>query len=454
MDQAVQANSAGRPARARSLLTRVLRTIGPGETTDQLAVLRGRAKVTLALALFESGGRDAAFDLLAEAERSATGPGSATVRTLAVIQRSGMYGRLGRWADALAAMESIGGSAALVSPRAEAVVALNSGLARQFLGDFVGSGADLGRARALAVQHGLDDLAAAAIHNLGRLAFCRGDVSAALHLMGQARGVSQAVRRSQTDLDQARVLLDAGLLDAAEELLAGAEVEARAAGLAHDVGEIALERARRALLLGEYDLARARSRAAVRAFSRRGELAWRSQAELLALEAELSVAGAATGRRGRSLAARAAAFADGPAGDGGIAWEAQLLAAEALARSGDADGARVRIGAPQTGASGSGRLGRATRLTLPNRLQLALVRALVAVAADDRTGVDRALRSAVDQLAREQGRYAGLDTRTAVALHGRRLLDLDVSRALADGDPVKAFAATERWRGVSHRCLE
>lgn len=436
LDQAVLANSAGRPARARNLLRRVLRSIGTGPVSDEVAVLRGRAKVTLALALFDGGAQREALVLLDEAERGATGASAPVVRTLALIQRSGMHGRMGRWADALAAMERIGDAAAQVSPRAAAVVALNSGLARQFLGDFARSAADLTRARILAVEHGQPDLAAAAIHNLGRLAFCRGDVTAALSLMTLAREASDSVRRSQTDLDQARVLLDAGLLDAAEELLQTAEVEARAAGLPHDVGEIALERARRALLLGEYEPARERARVAIRAFSRRGEDAWRSQAELLELEAELSGLRVTT-----RLVERTAAFADGAGGIGGIGAEAGLLAAEAAARSGDAGAARRRL--DDLG-------GLARQRTLPNRLHRSLVEALVAVAAQDTTAANRALRGAVTQLAREQGRYAGLDARTAVALHGRRLQELDVTIALPAG-PARVFVATERWRGVSHR---
>lgn len=438
LDQAVQANSAARPARAKTLLNRVLRAIGTGPVEDELALLRGRAKITLALALFEGGGQDAAFALLTEAEQTATGTGTAVVQTLARIQRSGLHGRRGNWAEALEAMLEIGDAADEVSPRASTVVALNSGLARQLLGDFAGSATDLERARSLAVDHAQPDLAAAATHNLGRLAFCQGEVTQALALMERAREMSDVVSHTQADVDQARVLLDVGLLDAAALLLT-AETEARSAGLSHDVGEITMERARLALLLGEYPAARVQARTASRSFSRRHEQAWRTQADLLQIEAEL--AGSTGTARRRAVARHAIELDDGPAAASGVGTTATLLAAEALALRGEVAAAARRLAAVRASAA----------LSFPDRLHLHLVRATVAVAQGDTGRTSRHLRAAVTALATEQGRYAGLDTRTAVALHGRRLQTLDLTQAIASGSPRRVFVASERWRGVSYR---
>lgn len=435
----MQENSAGRPARAVRLLQRVLRSVGPGEAGRELAVLRGRANVTLALAWFDAGRSEQAFALLDQTQRQADAADDGVVRALATIQRSGLYGRLGDWRSALTEMATIDLRSPDLSPRAACAVAINAGLCHQLLNELGPSEQSLSAGLALATEHGIDDLAAAATHNLGRLEFVKGNIAHSLDLMSRARELSDVVRRSQFDLDRARVLLDAGLLDAADTLLAECEVVARANGLAHDLGEITMERARLALLLGEYPTARQRAQTAARSFSRRREQAWRTQAELLAIEADL--AGRTRPGRRRSVARRAVELDDGDAATSGVGTAATLLAAEALALDGDPDAAAARLA----------RVRPRTALSFPDRLHLHLVRATVSVARADPAGATRHLRSAVTALAHEQGRYAALDTRTAVALHGRRLQTLDLALAIGAGSPRRVFAATERWRGVSNR---
>lgn len=434
VDQAVQANAMGKLALAEQLLGQVLDRIGPGTPPDELILAAGRARVTLALTRFETGRREEAFALLDDAVRLANGPTGNSVRVLAAIQRAGLEGRLGNWSAALATMEGLGGSAAEVSPRADAVVAINAGLARQFLGDVTGSAAELERAERLADEHGFDELAAAAVHNQGRLAFVRGDLSQALALMDRARKLVD-VRIAQSDLDQARVLLDAGLLDAADELLASCEQDAKDEHLVHDLGEITMEFARLALLLGDYPLARERALRAAAVFAEQGEPAWQAQAELLEIEA-----GLAAGQPSPELARRAAALADGPAAAGGVGPTATLLAAEAHVQAGELDQARVRLAEASR-----------HRLSLPDRLQRHLVRVTIAATSGDTGGFRRNVRAAVTALGQELGRRSGLDTRTAMALHGRRLRDLDIDLALGSGEPAVIFEACERWRGVSQR---
>ncbi|NYE70588.1 CHAT domain-containing protein [Microlunatus parietis] len=411
----------------------MLRTIGTGEVAPDLAAVRGRAKITLALAQFESGRRDEAFALLDGAEQEASGPGSATVRTLAAIQRSGLHARLGEWDAALAVMIMIRDAAAAVGPRAAAVVALNAGLARQLLGDVAGSAAELARAERIASAAGIDDIAAAATHNLGRLEFVRGDLSRSLDLMTRARDMSDTLPRAQVDLDRARVLIEAGLLDDAVPLLAESEAVARSDHLVHYVGEITLERARLALVLGDHRAALDLARTAARSFARHREPAWQTQAKLLGLRAELAL-----GRGSAAAVRRAVDLADGPAAASGVRAAAQLLAAEALADAGEVEeSARRLAGVPSV-----------ARLAFPDRLHRYLVAVTVAAARGDRPAVRRQLRKAVATLAAEQGRYSGLDSRTAVALHGRRLIEIDLDHAVG---PSAVFDACERWRGVSYR---
>ncbi|GAB3190396.1 CHAT domain-containing protein [Nesterenkonia suensis] len=412
----------------------MLSRIGPGPVPDDLVTVAGRARVTLALTRFETGHREEAFSLLDEADQLADSPGGSAVRVLAAIQRAGLQGRLGDWAASLATMESLGDSAVEVSPRAAAVVALNAGLARQFLGDVAGSAADLDRAERLASRHGIDDVAAAALHNRGRLEFVRGHLSRALELMGQARELA-GVRAAQADLDRARVLLEAGLLDAAGDLLATCEAIAEDENLVHDLGEITMEFARLAMLQGDYPLARRRAERARQIFVEHDESAWRTQAELLATEADLS-----TELPSDEIARRASVLADGPAEASGVGTTAALLAAEAHARSGALEEARRRLAAV-----------RARRLSLPDSLHRHLVRVMIAAAEGDAATVRGSVLAGVATLGREQGRRSGLDTRTAMALHGRRLQALDIDLAMESGSPAKIFDACERWRGVSHR---
>ena len=51
----------------------------------------------------------------------------------------------------------------------------------------------------------------------------------------------------------------------------------------------------------------------------------------------------------------------------------------------------------------------------------------------------------------EQARHTSIDSRTAVALHTRRLRDAHLDLAIATGSPAQVFDATELWRGVSQR---
>ena len=430
------ANSAGRPALAERRLRTAVRALDRLVDTDETEMLRGRVLVTRALSAFDQGDAATAMRQLDQAEHGARGAQAGVVRTLARVQRAGLLGRLGRWGQALDALSAIDLDSPDLSPRARCVVALNTGLAHQFLGHDSDSEAGLRQALAIARAESLTDLRATALHDLGRLAMVRGRLTEALALMAQAHDLDADVTTSGFALDHARVLLEAGLLDEANDLLVEAESAAREGGLLHDVGEAALEQAHRDLLLGDYTGARAHAKAARQAFARHGAEAWHTRAALLVLEADL-----AAGRGLAAVATRATTLAEGPGHAAGVGIEATMLAAEALARSGQLDGARRRLVG----------LGGPRNLSFTNRLHLALTRATVAQAGSDLREAHRVLRRAAACLADEQARYAGLDNRTALALHGRRLAAIDMDLALRSGRAGVVFAATERWRGTSNR---
>jgi hypothetical protein len=54
-------------------------------------------------------------------------------------------------------------------------------------------------------------------------------------------------------------------------------------------------------------------------------------------------------------------------------------------------------------------------------------------------------------LANQQARHHSLDLRTAMAVHGNRLAELDLRIALESGTPRIVFDSVERWRAMSHR---
>ncbi len=430
------ANSAGLPARSERLVQRALDVLTHLEGSDEVRLLRGRAKVTLALALFNRGRTQEALATLREVEETDHGAHGRTVRALAHIQHSGILTRTGEWKKALAILRKVDVERDHLSPRAACVVRLNLGITHQYLHHLEESERHLVAAEALAADAGFTDLQFMAQHNLGRLSFVRGALAEALDRMAAANAMPVDVNRSTSRCEYARVLLEAGLLNEAEVLLHEAHVEAVSANLVQEDGEVSIERTRLRLLTGDYEGARREAVATRQAFGRRGALAWQAQAELLELEAALAQA-----RSGRRVASRAVSLADGPAREAGVGTEAAMLAAEALARAGSVGAARERLSS----------MPGPRNLSFPNRLHLALTRATVAHAAGDEPAARRALRGAAACLVNEQARYAGLDNRTALALHGRRLMALDLDIALETGTPSSVFAATERWRGVSNR---
>jgi hypothetical protein len=88
---------------------------------------------------------------------------------------------------------------------------------------------------------------------------------------------------------------------------------------------------------------------------------------------------------------------------------------------------------------------------LSGRLHHHLVRAGVARAAGDIPAARRELKTGLTTLANQQARHHSLDLRTAMAVHGGRLAELDLRIALESGSARSVFTSLERWRAMSHR---
>lgn len=278
-----------------------------------------------------------------------------------------------------------------------------------------------------------------AAHNLGYAEFLGGDLPSALRLMAAADDPKITVSRGVALLDRARVLAAAGMLRAADSTLATAATVFKDEQLAQDLGEVELERARCALALGDALRAKELARAARRHFEQRGNVRARQSSDLVGLQADL-----ATGRHAaRTVRAAESLRADLRAQRLRLpAQAATLITAEAYLAAGDADRA-VAVLAD---------LGRARRTDpITGRMHSHYVHALADATRGRRRQASRRVRTALGELADYQASFGSIDLRTAAAVHGRRLAELNIGLAIGTGRPASVFAAAERARAVTSR---
>ncbi len=316
---------------------------------------------------------------------------------------------------------------------------LNRGSVHLFARDLVAARDDLQRCADLAAELGLTRLEGKAMHNLGYAEYLAGNLPLALTTLAQAHALDIDVSRAGL-LDRARVLMEAGLLDEAEESLSEASEILRRARANQDRAEAQLARAEVALLQGNWALAKTHSGRARRDFRRRQSVGWQARADVTRWQAYLDTKGGPA-RVAREI--RAAGLGDDPLrydyqGD----REVSIIAAEAHLALGHVDEAVTLLHGVRR-RSGSD--------PLSGRLHQHLVRAGVARAAGDLPAARRELRTGLTTLAAQQARHHSLDLRTAMAVHGNRLAELDLRIALESQSPRTVFDSLERWRAMSHR---
>ena len=416
----------------------------PGETTPppRARELRARILLTRSWTAFELHGQAVGLDALDAAIAAASAIERLDLLALCHMQAAAMLGRSGDLTGSLGWMSRAAAHAELLPLRDQARLSLNRGTLASRLMELGTADAELERAATLARSVGEPVYEFMALHNRGYVQYLRGDLPAALALMTRADAMTVEVNRSISELDRARVLLEAGLHDDAAHSLRRAHDLALAEATGQDLAEIELDQARTALLLGDAERAAQTAALARRHFRERAAGPWRRQAHLVELEARAYA--------GRTPLATAR-LADGLAqiathhGEHDVAVRAQLLVADVLSRDhvGDPERERARTAYRQALP-----LGRSA--SLATRLHVRYVGARLALP-DDPRRASRLLRSAAEDLAAATARASSLDLRTALAVHSGRLSELDLDLAMATGAAASVFARTERWRAVSER---
>lgn len=397
-----------------------------------------RVDVTGALTTLELDGYAAAAELLQRARSRAGSAGAGDLVALTHIQQGVVDARSGNWAAARSELLEAVGLFEHLGPVEQASTLITLGLADLSLRRLDDAKTHLERAREIATTAGLDAHLFKATHNLGCAYFVAGDVPRALTLMAEADAMPVQVARDRAQLDHAEALMDAGLVEEAEELLRSALADARESDHLLDVGDILLDLARCAVLRQNPDDARTRAAQAAEAFGTR-------QADSRQALAELFLAGLdLTEGRAPDEALAAAARWRTPDPHSAEEVEATLVGAEAEVLRGHPDRAREALA----------RLRQTATLRLPVRIHEYYLRALVAHETGDDAEFAETARTASESLAAAQSAVQSLELRAALAQHGVRLAQLDLARSIGSGSAGACIDTIERWRAASARARD
>ena len=435
----VAESTALRPAAAERLLTAALRAVDSADV-DGVATITLRMQILITLAKVESELRGSQVGLarLDQAAELLDRKPDPQVVVALHNQRGVLMARFGRFGPAIDEFDTAETYFDTAAPLEQANVLLNRATVSMLLGDLRPAAADLERCAMVARDGELPMLQYMSLHNLGYLEFLRGDLPRALRTMDEAADLGTGLNGVAL-LDRARVLVEAGLIREADDVLSEAAEILRRDRLAQDLAETELERARCALIGGDVASARRFAGRARDRFRRRGSDAWRRTAELVLLQADL-----AAGRPGRRLVAPARRLRSELDAEGlrAQARTACLIAAEACLSFGDTAAARELL-------AGIGSVSRGDPITA--RLHQRYVEARTDAGSRTRRSASRKVRLGLEELAAYQGSFGSIDLQTAAAIHGRRLAELGLSLALETGAASAVFTVAEQARAVSTR---
>lgn len=388
------------------------------------------------------------------AETLGVQPGTATLRDARALaeqvddpalmvkvhcQAAFIAARTGRFDDAQGELDAAESLLEHAEPRERLTILINGGNLRMLRGELGAARRRFARAIEYAEQQHQPTEAFTALHNLGYAEFLAGRLPDAIRAMDAAGELTVEISRGVWLLDRARVLGEAGLVQAADGSLAAAAEIFRRDRLTQDLAETELERARCALIAGQVQASRRFAMRARDRFRRRGSDRWRRDAELVLLQGDL-----AAGRPGRRLTGPALRLREEFERDGArlSARTAALIAAEAHLSAGEHEAASRTLAdlAPAT-----------RRDPITTRLHAGYVRARMDLASGRRSAARRRAQRALADLAAYQASFGSIDLATAAAVHGRRLADLDLAVALDSGRPEHVLESAERTRAVARR---
>lgn len=436
----------GSPARAVACYRQALDQLAEAPTDPATDRLRARAHLGLALAEADRSG-DAVEGMAHLAAAEDVLPHDADdLRAALLGQRGILLIHAGRLEDALATFVSAEDVLGRTTPSHRASMVLNRGLLHLELGHGDAARADFERA---IVEAGVADqprTAYKARHNLACVAFLEGDLPLAIDGMASAPDHHDGTVEDPdpiTLMDRGRVLLEAGLVEEADELLGRAQHHFEADQRGRDLGEAALFRADAALVGGHLERAASLADTAVADFTVGRNERWRRRAELVALavDDQRMVADDTPaddpGPARSDLRRRALALADEATDDDEVAATARLIAVEAALGTGDRDTATREFDEVGLPATASLRL----------RLRWHLARATMA-GPDE---VQQVVEAGVAELVTAQAQVGSRDLRTAMALHGRALVERGVAAAMVGGDVAALHRAVDLAHAASTR---
>lgn len=397
-----------------------------------------RIEITAALTDLELSGYSAAARRLGAATKAAHRLGAPDLVALTHIQHGVIDARSGHWSAASSQLQQVLPLFEHIGAVEQCSTLITLGLADLSLCRCDEAQSSLEQARRLAEEHGLSVHLFKATHNLGCAAYISGDLPAALQLMTLADSMPVEVARERAQLDLATVLLEAGLVDQAREVLTAALDTAHDNGQRLDEGDIILNLARCAVLDNLPDRARSLADLARTIFEALG-------AEARTAAAELLIAGLDV-REGINLdeALRTAeGWSRARAESSPEVVDAVLVRAEARLAQGELAACAEELErVPHPGVG-----------LLSRRLHELHIRARLADQHADADAFAGAVTESSRLSATAQGTMCSLEVRAAIAQHVSPTAALDLRRALETGRSESVFATIERWRAASHRGL-
>ena len=455
----VAASNVGRTAEATKLLRQALKALPLESNAPAAVAVRIRILSALSYTVAET---DSVADGLIHLGTASDlvgalpdGPQRLTLRGRILHQKGLLLLRSGRQAEAIEAYDQAAPILEEVKehpdgdPELLGKVYLNRGLAYIELGNLTAAQQDARRCIELATAHGLPRLLAKAQANLGEIARLTGDVPGALRAYDSVEEIFREIGPGlvpRTQIDQALVLLEAGLAEEAAGRLDEALPMLRAARIGQDLAEAELARAAAALIEGDFTLAKQLASNAHRRFVKRGSETWAEVAALTKLRVE---AAAALADPSTLLAPTKAAKLAGRLIAIGLTDEAAMatmLAVRLAVRRGDLRAAEQLLGQVPP-----------LRKIAPidHKMMLRLCRAELAVAKADRRRALAQAKAGFDELGAARDRMGGLDLVCGTAVHGLELGKLAVSLVLdgarTDADARRLLAWQERTRAQVYR---